>query len=161
MEDAVALTFRFVLYTFFGLTLEMVFSVLGIERSLGYQLKRRVPRRYLEGFVSLYMIPLHGLGILFAFEPVREATADCFIGFRFLLWAAGISASEVVWGWLLHKVRGFYPWDYYADSPYKIFRGGYTLWTLVPQWGLAGLVLELYSDLALHVSPAAVQFFLG
>ena len=161
MEDAVALTFRFVLYTFFGLTLEMAVSVLGIERSLGCKLRRRVPPSYLEGFVSLYMIPLHGLGVLFFFEPVRAMTADWFIGFRFLLWAVGISAAEAIWGWVLHKVRGFYPWDYYADSPYRVFKRGYTLWTLVPQWGLAGLVLEVYTDLAVHLSPGAVEFFLS
>lgn len=159
METAIAYTFRFVLYTFFGLTLEMIFSVVGIERSLGYRLKRRVPRKYLEGFVSLYMIPLHGLGVLFFFEPVSAAIADWFILLRFCVYAVFISLVEVAWGWLLDKVIGFYPWDYYAESKFRVFKRGYTLWTLVPQWGIAGLVLEVYSQLLIHLSPDVVTFF--
>ena len=158
METFIALTFRFVLYAFFGLTLEMVFSVLGIERALGYRLKRRVPRKYLEGFVSLYMIPLHGLGLLFLFEPVREAILGWHVVFRFLTYAVLISFAEVAWGWFLLKVRGFYPWDYYAKSKYKMFKRGYTLWTLVPQWGIAGMILEVYAGLLLYLSPHAVEF---
>ena len=70
METVAPYLFRFVAYTFFGLCLEMLFAVTGIERALGCPVHRRVPKKYLEGFVSLYMIPLHGLGILFGLEPV-------------------------------------------------------------------------------------------
>jgi len=160
MEVAIAYTFRFVLYSFFGLTLEMLFSVVGIERSLGYRLDRRVPRKYLEGFVSLYMIPLHGLGVLFFFEPLTAAVSGWFIGIRYCIYAVGISFAEVAWGWFLDKVVGFYPWDYYAKSKYRVFKRGYTLWTLVPQWGLAGLVLEVYSRLLVDLSPHVVTFFI-
>lgn len=159
METAIAYIFRFMLYALLGLTLEMVFSVIGIERSLGYRLKRRVPRKYLEGFVSLYMIPLHGAGVLFLFEPVRAAISGWFIGLRFLAYAFLISFMEVAWGWFLVKVVGFYPWDYYAESKYRVFKRGYTLWTLVPQWGIAGLLLEVYSDLLIELSPHVVTFF--
>jgi len=69
------------------------------------------------------------------------------------------SFSEVAWGWILDKSIGFYPWDYYAQSKYKVFKRGYTLWTLVPQWGLAGLFLEVYSDLLRYLSPHVVAFF--
>lgn len=162
METFVALTFRLVLYAFFGLTMEMVFSVLGIERTLGCRIKnRRVPRKYLEGFVSLYMVPMHGLGLLFLFEPASAAIADWFIGLRFLLYALGITCMEIIWGWVLMRVRGFYPWDYYADSKYRMFERGYSLWTLIPQWGIAGLMLEVYSRLLVELSPHAVAFFLS
>ena len=159
MQTVVPLIFRFVMYTFFGLTLETVFAVLGIDRALGFKLKRRVPQKYLEGFVSLTMIPLHGLGLLFLFEPVHAFIRNWFWGFRYLTWAILISLSEVFWGWFCDKTLGFYSWDYYADSRYKVFKRGYTLWTLVPQWGLAGLVLEGYSDLMIYLSKDAVIFF--
>ncbi|MBN1945137.1 MAG: hypothetical protein JW797_05640 [Bradymonadales bacterium] len=159
MDVVIAYSFRFVLYTLFGLSLEVIFSVTGIERALGYRLQRRVPRKYLEGFVSLYMIPLHGLGLLFGFEPFHALIRDWFVGFRFLAWAVIISLFEVAWGFLCDKVLGFYSWDYYAQSRYRVFRRGYTLWTLVPLWGLAGLLLEVYSDLLIHLSPHVVSFF--
>lgn len=161
LATVIPLLFRFVMYTLFGLTMESVFSVLGIERALGCEVDKRVPKAYLEGFVSLYMIPLHGLGLLFVFEPVRAVTAHWFIGLRFVLWAVGITSFEVAWGWFLDKTVGFYPWDYYARSRYRMFPRGYTLWTLVPQWGLAGLVLEVYTDLMIYLSPQVVEFFLG
>lgn len=159
MDDFIAYTFRFVMYVFFGLTMETVFAASGIERALGYKLDRRVPKKYLEGFVSLYMIPLHGFGLLFGFEQVHALIGGWFWLFRYLFWAAFISMAEVIWGWICDKVLGFYSWDYYAKSKYRVFKRGYTLWTLVPLWGIAGMGLEIYSDLMLHISPNVVQFF--
>ncbi|MBM4396774.1 MAG: hypothetical protein FJ087_13920 [Deltaproteobacteria bacterium] len=159
MDDAVALLFRFTMYVLFGLTLETVFAVCGIERALGCEVRRRVPKRYLEGFASLYMIPLHGLGVLFGFEAAHDAIRDLAWPLRLLVYAAGITAAEAAWGFVLDKTIGLYPWDYYADSRFKVFRRGYTLWTLVPGWGLAGMALETYSDLMRHLSPHVVAFF--
>lgn len=161
MELAVALSFRFFLYVLFGLTLEVLFAMHGIEVMLGYKLKRRVPFRYLEGFTSAYMIPLHGLGLLFGFELMHELMRHWFIGLRFVAWAVMITSCEVLWGLALEKTIGFYPWDYYAQSKYRVFKNGYTLWTLIPMWGLAGLGLEVYSDLLIYLSPYAVDFFLN
>ncbi len=158
MEVFIEYLFRFAFYTFFGLVLEMTFSVHNIDIALGYKVHRRVPRKYLEGFVSMYMIPLHGLGLLFGFEFVHSLIGEWFIVWRFFAWAVMISVMEVFWGVLCHKVLGFYSWDYYADSKYKVFKNGYTLWTLVPLWGVAGLVLEWYSRLLIHISPSAVEF---
>jgi len=159
MDSFISQAFRFVMYAIMGMVLETINAVNGIDHSLGYPVHRRVPRRYLEGFVSLYMIPLHGFGMLYAFEWGRALTAHWFIGFRYLFWCITISFMEVAWGWILDKSIGFYPWDYYAQSKYKVFKRGYTLWTLVPQWGLAGLFLEVYSDLLRYLSPHVVAFF--
>ncbi len=63
MDTFIEYTFRFCMYTLAGLTLETLFAVDGIDRALGFRLERRVPKKYLEGFVSVYMIPLHGLGL--------------------------------------------------------------------------------------------------
>lgn len=159
MEVFIAYAFRFVMYVCFGFTLEIIFSVLGIERTLGFKLERRVPRKYLEGFVSLYMIPIHGLGMLFGFEQLQPLVADWHFILRYLLWAVLISLMEAFTGWLYDLATGFYCWDYYKDSRFKVFKRGYTLWTLVPQWGIAGMVMDVYSKLLVHLSPAVVEFF--
>lgn len=161
MESLIPYIFRFIFYVFFGLVLEIIFSVDGIERALGCRIRRRVPKKYLEGFVSLYMIPLHGLGLLFLYEPVCAFIEDWFILFRFCIWAFLFTFMEVFWGVLCEKVLGFYSWDYYADSKYKMFKKGYTLWTLVPLWGIIGLMLEHYSRLLIYLSPHVMKFFSG
>jgi hypothetical protein len=160
--DPVASVFRFVMYVFFGLSLEVIFSVVGIDRCLGFFLPTRVPVRYKEGFVSLYMIPLHGFGLLLLFEPVQYLlfllSEDWwFVPVRFVVWAVLITMMEVLWGWFLEKALGFFTWDYYRRSKWAIFRG-YTLWTLVPGWGVAGLVIGYYSDLLVAVSPVVTRF---
>jgi len=40
-----------------------------------------------------------------------------------------------------------------------MFKRGYTLWTLVPMWGFAGMMLEVYSGLLLHLSPHVAGYF--
>lgn len=159
MSTAIALGFRFVAYAVFGLVMEMLFSVDGIERTLGCPVPRRVPKKYLEGFVSLYMIPLHGLGVLFCLEPLQTLVAPTPWPVRYLVYAAAITFCEVAYGWFLDKTLGFYPWDYYARSRYRMFRRGYTLWTLVPLWGVAGLIIERYTALLKYLSPHVVRYF--
>lgn len=161
METLIEHGFRLVIYAMTGMALETVCAVDGIERLMGTTLKRRVPKKYLEGFVSLYMIPLHGLGMLYLFEWGRGFSGDWIWPVRYLWWAVMITLCEVAWGFLLDKVLGFYPWDYYADSKYRIFRRGYSMWTLVPVWGLVGLMLERWSDLLVYLSPFVSAYFLG
>jgi uncharacterized membrane protein len=161
MDAILGGAFRFVMYVLFGLGLETLFAVDGIDRALGFRVERRVPRKYLEGFVSVYMIPLHGFGLLFALEPVSQAIASWAWPLRFVVYAALITTGEAVWGWVLDKTIGFYTWDYYARSKYRVFRRGYTLWTLVPLWGVAGMVLEQYMGLMVRLTPHAVAFFRG
>ncbi|MBF0106595.1 MAG: hypothetical protein HQM16_14875 [Deltaproteobacteria bacterium] len=158
MEDYIPYIFRFVFYTFFGLTMEMIFSVHQIDTVLGFKLNRRVPKKYLEGFVSLTMIPLHGFGLLFGFEYIHTHVHDWFILYRFCVWAVGFTCMEILWGVACEKVLGFYSWDYYADSKFRIFKKGYSLWTLVPLWGVAGIIMEFYSGLLIHLSPYVASF---
>jgi hypothetical protein len=161
VDAAIPCLFRFLAYTAFGLTLETVFAVDGIERLVGAPIRRRVPKKYLEGFVSLYMIPLHGFAVLFLFEPLHDALRGWAWPLRYGVYCVGLTVAEAAWGFLLDKVLGFYPWDYYADSRFRVFRRGYTMWTLLPMWGLAGLALEVYSDLMIALSPAVVAHFTG
>jgi hypothetical protein len=161
VDGAIPYVFRFLMYIAFGLTMETLFAADGIERLVGSPIRRRVPRKYLEGFVSLYMIPLHGLGILFGFEPMHDLLRGLAWPIRYAAYCVVITFAEVAWGFILDKVLGFYPWDYYADSRFRMFRRGYTMWTLVPMWGIIGLLLEVYSDLMISLSPSVVVFFRG
>ncbi len=150
--------FRFGFYVIFGFFLEVVYAVTGIERACGYSIPRRVPGKYLEGFVSLYMLPIHGFGMLFGFEALHAAVGGWPLWARFPLWAVVITGAEALGGYVYLKLLGFYSWDYYRESRYKIFKDGLTLWTLLPQWGLAGFIFEFYSSLLLAVTPAAVAY---
>ncbi len=159
MEIIIPLGFRFIMYVFFGFFMEIIYSVIGINRSLGYTINRRVPVKYLEGFVSLYMIPIHGLGMLIGFEGVAPYIAPLPWIARLFCWMILISGMEAFTGFIYHKLTGFYCWDYYKESRYKVFKNGYTLWTLLPQWGISGLVLEIYSKLLIELSPNVLHFF--
>lgn len=134
--------FRFAIYCLMGLTLEMVFSATLLDKVMGRDVHRRVPKKYLEGFVSLYMIPVHGFGMLLVFENVYTLIASFPWVLRYIFWAFGFVAAEAGYGILLKRIIGFYPWDYYADSKYKVMEGGYSLWTLLPFWGIYGILCE-------------------
>lgn len=159
LETFIGGAFRWLLYVTMGFFIEVLGAVDLIERLVGCPIPRRVPKKYLEGFVSLYMAPLHGFGMLFAFEPFHDLIRDWFWGLRFVLWAVLFAFFEAGYGFFLDKVVGFYTWDYYGLSRYKVFRRGYTLWTLLPVWGAIGLFLEVYSDLLRFITPCVVEFF--
>jgi uncharacterized membrane protein len=156
LESLIGYLFRGIAYTMTGFFLEVVYSVVGIERSVGAPIPRRVPQKYLEGFVSLYMLPIHGIGMVLGFEPMVERICHLNVFVRFIIYAVAITGSEAIGGWVYDKLFGFYSWDYYKLSPYRVFKRGYTLWTLLPQWGLAGLVLEQVSLLLQHLTPSVV-----
>ena len=144
--------FQIIAFVFFGFTMEIIFSVTGIELALGKKLQKQTPHKYLEGFVSLYMIPIHGLGVTFLYVPMFEYIADYHIIVRYLIWCVSFTGCEIIGGFIYHKLIGFYPWDYYKESKFKIFDEGYSLWTLVPLWGIAGLILEQYASLIIYLT---------
>lgn len=161
MEWFIGYLFRGIAYTMTGFFLETVYSVIGIEKSVGAPIPRRVPKKYLEGFVSLYMLPIHGIGMIVGFEPMVERISHLHISVRFVIYAIAITSCEAIGGWIYDKILGFYSWDYYKLSPYRVFKRGYTLWTLLPQWGLAGLVLERVSILLNYLTPYVTQFYMS
>ena len=138
--------------------MEIIFSVTGIELALGKKLKKQTPHKYLEGFVSLYMIPIHGFGITFLYVPMMLEIQEMNIIIRYLIWSISFTFCEIVGGVIYERVLGFYPWDYYKNSKHKIFKNGYSLWTLVPLWGIAGLILEKFALLILHLSQHLPNF---
>ncbi len=139
--------FEFIAYVFFGLSMEVIFSVTGIEACLGKKLKKQTPHKYLEGFVSMYMIPVHGFGVLFGFKSLFFLIESWHISLRYMIWCLAFTTVEIIVAFIYQKTIGFYPWDYYKKSKFKIFKEGYSLWTLFPCWGIAGLILENYVSL--------------
>lgn len=152
---------RLPFYVMAGFTLEIIFSVTGIELCVGEKLKKQTPHHFLEGFVSLYMIPIHGLGMFFGFEWMSSLISEYHFLLRYLVWCLLFTGAEALTGFLYEKTLGFYPWEYYKKSRFKVFQGGYTLWTLIPLWGIAGMMLEQYSRLLIHLTPTIFQFFSG
>ena len=152
MESIPSYLFQFIAFVFFGLSMEVIFSVTGIEIALGKKLKKQTPHKYLEGFVSLYMIPIHGFGMTLLFIPFYHYIQELPLLVRYVIWCLSFTSCEIIGGFLYHKIIGFYPWDYYKESRFKIFTNGYSLWTLIPLWGVAGIILEKYADLILRLS---------
>ncbi len=128
------LVFRFIIYTMIGMLAEVIFAVIGLKYTLGVEVERRVSKKYLEGFVSLYMIPIHGFGILFIFEPLSLLIANFYLPLRFIIWGLSFVIFEFIIGMLFDFFFKFYPWDFYEKSKYKIFKKGYSLWTYIPVW---------------------------
>ena len=144
---------KFAMYCCIGMTLEVVFSACLLNVVMGKKIKRRAPMKYLEGFVSLFMIPIHGFGMLFVFEPAYRLIAGIPWIARYLIWGALFGFAEALAGFLMDKILGFYPWDYYAESRFKVMKRGYCLWTLLPFWGLYGLLCEVVVRTINNVSP--------
>lgn len=161
MEQFLGILFRAFFYMLFGAVLEVIFSTKDIDRALGHKIPRRVPFKYREGFVSLYMFPLHAFGMVFGFEFIHAYIKEWNLFVRFVIWAILITGAEILWGMLQKKVLGFYTWDYYKESRYKVFQEGYTLWTLVPLWGMAGIIMEQFSQLLIYLTPHFLTYIKG
>jgi hypothetical protein len=158
-DTAIVFLYKSFFYILFGCTMEVVFSVIGIEKLVGRKINRRVPISYREGFISLYMFPVYAIGLPLLFEPLYQLISEWNIIYRYLVWCLMITAAEACLGFMYHKLLKFYPWDYYKLSSYKIFKEGYTLWNIIPFWGIAGLILELYSRY-LNFSSTGLLIFL-
>lgn len=157
-EQLIIFLYKAFFYILFGCTMEVLFSVIGIEILVGKKIERRVPVYYREGFISLYMFPVYALCLPLLFEPISQYISQWNILLRYIFWCLSITASEAVLGFVCHKLLKFYPWDYYRLSPYKVFKDGYTLWNLIPFWGIAGLIIEFYSQYLDYSSALFLKF---
>ena len=150
MSDLIAeYLFRIFHYATFGFSMEVL--LVAITHVVDGKITKE--DKLLKGSTYLWMIPIYGILLPFVFEPLRSITSDWFLIARFFSWAVLITFFEGLTGWIYDKTLGFCPWDY-SKSKYKIFERGYTKWTLVPAWGIAGLVLERYSDLLIKLSKS-------
>lgn len=145
---------RFMGYVMFGFFMEVCF--VAISKIIDGKIRGRDV--YLEGHTYLWMVPVYGFLLLLIFEPVHGLIENWNILARWFIWAITFTYFEALAGYIYDKILGFCPWDY-SESKYKMFKRGYTKWTLLPQWGIAGLVIELYSRALIKVSPAFWQVY--
>lgn len=153
-----SILFRVCAYSAFGLIMELLFSVAGIEVLMGCKIpNKRMSKRFLEGFVSLWMIPLYCY-IGFAIMEYIPRPTHMPVVLRYCVWAWLLAGCEAFYGWMLDDIFHDYPWSYYSLSKYTMFKRGYTLWTLLPMWGFVGLLAEKYVALVLYLSPYVEKF---
>ena len=156
MEFLIVSIFKFWCYVIFGFMLEIKFTALGgvADGKVTKEDKK------LKGTISLWMIPVYGFLVWLLFEPLSGFIQDWPIYVRFGIWGILISSFEALSGWFYHKVLNIKPWDY-STSKFKVFKDGYTKWTLIPAWGIAGLILEHYSHFVVFMSKYVPEFFKG
>lgn len=138
---------RFLGYVMFGFFMEVCFVAL----SKIIDGKIRGKDIYLEGHTYLWMIPIYGVLLLFVFEPLHSLIYSWNVIVRWIVWAITFTFFEGLAGYCYDKILGFCPWDY-SKSKWKVFKNGYTKWSLLPQWGIAGLIIEGYSIMLIKVS---------
>jgi len=147
--------FRFAVYGFLGVALEVVFySLVKTGRhiplvSLLFQFEWRVdqaldlsqvwavPIKSLFGQCSLWMFPVYGVAS-FCIELLSRNLADKPLALRALTYGLTIFLWEWASGWLLFWGTGFRIW-YYADSG-NFFQ--MTSWYILPLWCVTGVLVE-------------------
>jgi len=148
--------FKFYAYVFFGLIMEVKFTAISniIDGKITEEDKK------MKGYVPLWMIPVYGLLLTFVFEPVYfYLIYDLNFILRYIIWCITISGFEALSGFLYDKYMNLRPWDY--RGTYGSILNGYTKWTLIPLWGIAGLFIEQYVKLINFLTPSAIEYFKG
>ena len=156
VEFLLASLFKIWSYIVFGFMLEIKFTAIGqiADGDITKEDKK------LKGSISLWMIPIYGLLVWGLFEPLSGLVINWPWYVRYVIWAILISGFEALSGWIYDKYFNIRPWDY-STSKFKVFKNGYTKWTYVPLWGLAGLILEHYSRIVVYLSQYFVKYIMG
>jgi uncharacterized membrane protein len=76
---------------------------------------------------------------------------------RYAVWCITISGFEALSGFIYDKYMNIKPWDY--TGQFGSILNGYTKWTLIPLWGIAGLIIEQYVKLINFLTPSAIEYF--
>lgn len=164
--------FRFVLYGFAGIALEVFFynlvrnlagvPVLGllfqfiwrVDPKLDLNHIWNVPAISLYGQCSLWMFLVYGVAC-FAVEFEYRNLTDVRWPLRALLYGLTIFLWECASGWLLLGVSGFKIWEYLDSGNFFQM----TSWYILPIWCVTGLFVEyLYRQL---MDPALVRAIEG
>lgn len=156
METIIEFLYRFCSYVMFGFTLEIFF--VAISNIADGSIKGR--DKYLEGKTYLWMVPIYGFLLTLLFEPMSINLMNYGILTRYIIYGFMITVFEGLTGLIYDKLLGFCPWDY-SNSKWKLHPRGYTKVTLIPAWGVAGLIIEKYSELLLYLSPFVSNFYRG
>lgn len=127
----------FAVYSCVGLTVEVVYTAsYGFLKSFGKDVGMR-------GQSYLWMVLVYGTALPYLYHPIAEhflAASTPFL-VRFIFWGLFFTTFEAIYGMLFDRFLGFCPWDY-SKSKWKVFPKGYTKWSLIPAWGVLGLLLE-------------------
>ena len=125
---------RFVAYGLVGWCAEVVFT------GLAAYLRRR--DRTLAAQTSVWMFPIYG-SMAPLFESLHDRIRDRPVPVRLAAYGAGFLAGEYASGWLLRRVLGKAPWDYF-DAKHHVH--GLVRLDYFPIWALAGLAMERLHD---------------
>ncbi len=154
MDALIILLFKFCAYVMFGFTMEVFF--VAISNVADGSISGR--DKYLEGKTYLWMVPVYGFLLLFVLEPLIAKVASYGILSRFAVYGVAIAFFEGLTGFVYDKLLGFCPWDY-SSSKWKVHPRGYTKLTIIPAWGVAGLVIEKFTGLLQYLAPFAKNYF--
>lgn len=169
MEKLIYAVSIFIAYVMFGLVLEILFT--GMSK-LKFLIKDDMVTEEdrLMGYISMWMIPVYGILLPLIYLPLFYLMfyiIEVPFYIRYFIWAIFITGFEILSGWFydegLYKItRGRFsirPWDYsmYKDSIFN----GYTRKTLIPLWGIAGIILEFYSYIVQISSNAISEHFIS
>lgn len=155
LSSILASIFQFWAYVFFGLIMEIKFTA--ISRVADGKITEEDKK--LKGYVPLWMIPIYGILLTFVFTPVYfYLIIDYSFIIRYVVWCVTFTGFEALSGYLYDKFLNVKVWDYSKDKGSIL--NGYTKLTLLPAWGLAGLIIEQYVEFITYLTPSAVQYFL-
>jgi hypothetical protein len=147
--------FRFTLYGFLGVALEIVFYNLvrtfrdvpvlkylfmfdwKVDDTLKLGAIWDVPGKSLYGQCSLWMFPVYAVAC-FAIEFLYRRLPHVHFALRALVYGLTIFLWECASGWMLYGLTGLKVW-YYAD-PGNFFQ--MTSWFILPIWCITGLLVE-------------------
>lgn len=155
VDKVVYAVFRFALYGFLGVALEIFFYNLvrtfddvpvikylflfkwRVDESLKLDQIWHVPGKSLYGQCSLWMFPVYAVAC-FAIEFFYRRLPHVHFALRALIYGLTIFLWECASGWLLYALTGLKVW-YYADA------GNFftmTSWFILPIWCITGLLVE-------------------
>jgi len=153
MSFIIGFIFKFLAYIGFGFIMEIIASA--VQKVTDGEITEEDKK--LKGSVALWMIPVYGLLLTIVFELVYFGLINnLFFLIRYLIWAVAFTGFEILFGFLYDKFLHIRPWDYTGEKG-SILKG-YTKLTLIPLWGIAGLIIEQYAKLLNYLSPYIVTY---
>jgi len=152
MHAVIEYLFRFIMYVFFCMGMEILVSAIHKIFKKGWNTETKI----LEGNFSLLMVIPYGLLLLFIFEPALKLFAYWPLYIKFFIFGFFFTLVELGLGWFFKKVLRIEVWNYSddADNIYKYTRIG-----LFWQWVWAAIWISSYSDTIIYLSQFLPAYF--